>query len=498
VTTKTAILAVRIVTDAAAGQKGLDSYGTSVQSLTKNLEKVAIPAAAVVGVLGLIGKQALDAASEAQTAAVGVTSVFGEYADQVEKYGEAAANAVGLSTSEYDKLASVLGETLKNMGTPASQLADKTNDLIKLGADLAATYGGTAADAVDALTKALRGQTKPIAKYGVVFKAADIAAREAALGLDTSTASAKANAQSIAAMSLIYDQTSDATGNFTKHIGDAAEAQQVATANWDDAKESLGKGLLPIMSALSLVAAQLAGWVANNATAFTIVAAVVGSFAGLILILVAALKAYELWQGIATAAAALFDVALDANPIGLLIIAIGLLIAVIVILIANWQTVEDVFMSVWSAIVTWFEVAVLGPFESFFAAIADAWDAVVGAFENGFNQIVNGIKWVLDWLSNLFSRTVPSWLGDLFGTHTVAASSAAPGVTSYHSPGLYSSTRLGAPTPRGASSAGAGVQVNIYGALDPHSVAKQIIGVMNHYYRAQGGISAAGKSWGLI
>ena len=64
------------------------------------------------------------------------------------------------------------------MGVAAGDLAPVTNDLVGLGADLAAQFGGSSADAVAALSSLLRGETDPIEKYGVAIKQADITGPE--------------------------------------------------------------------------------------------------------------------------------------------------------------------------------------------------------------------------------------------------------------------------------------------------------------------------------
>ena len=54
---------------------------------------------------------------------------------------------------------------LKNKGLITSR--QKTLDLVKIGADLSATYGGTAKDAIEALNAAMRGESDPIERYGI-------------------------------------------------------------------------------------------------------------------------------------------------------------------------------------------------------------------------------------------------------------------------------------------------------------------------------------------
>src|SRR4029077_17622360 len=65
------------------------------------------------------------------------------------------------------------------------ELGPQTDDLINLGADLAATYGGTTSEAVSALSALLRGERDPIERYGVSLKQADVDAQLLATGIKT-------------------------------------------------------------------------------------------------------------------------------------------------------------------------------------------------------------------------------------------------------------------------------------------------------------------------
>ena len=61
-------------------------------------------------------------------------------------------------------------------------VADKTGEMIQLGADLAAQFGGSSADAVAALSSALRGEADPAEKYGLALSQTAINAELMAKG----------------------------------------------------------------------------------------------------------------------------------------------------------------------------------------------------------------------------------------------------------------------------------------------------------------------------
>ena len=96
-----------------------------------------------------------------------VEAVFKTSADKIKGYASTASTNFGITRNEFQELATLLGAQLKNGGTPLEQLGDKTKDLITLGADLSAQFGGSTAEAIQSISSALKGERDPIEKYGV-------------------------------------------------------------------------------------------------------------------------------------------------------------------------------------------------------------------------------------------------------------------------------------------------------------------------------------------
>ncbi len=191
-------------------------------------------------------REAVKAASDFEQSAGGVTAVFADASREIEDFGRTSAQSVGLATAEYQNMATVFGSQLKNMGTSVADLAPMTNKLIILGADLAAQYGGSTSDAVESLSALLRGERDPIEKYGVGIKQADVNARLAAEGLDNLTGSAAKNAELQATLAILTEQTASAQGAFGRETDTLAHKQQVANAEFENAKAKIGDQLIPL------------------------------------------------------------------------------------------------------------------------------------------------------------------------------------------------------------------------------------------------------------
>lgn len=240
------------------------------------LAGAAVGAALAVGAIAA-GKFAISAvamASDAEQSMGAVESVFGKATEAVIKFTDDSAMRLGLSKNDYRELAAVVGSQLQSMGKSQQESAKETDKLIGIGADLAATFGGSVSDAVAAVGSLLRGERDPIERYGVAIKDADIKARLAALGQDELTGAALKTATANATLSLLTDQTKNSLGAFGREANTLAGTQERLRARLDDVKTSLGEKLLPIATRFATfllnegvpALERFIGWVEKNKT----------------------------------------------------------------------------------------------------------------------------------------------------------------------------------------------------------------------------------------
>ncbi len=188
-----------------------------------------------------------DAASSLQQSSGAVAAVFKSHTAEMTKQADGAAQALGLSKNSYQELATVLGAGLKNQGL--KDFAGQTQNVIKLGADLSAQYGGSTKDAVEAVTSLMRGETDPIERYGVSINQTAIAAELAARGQDKLKGKALQQASAQARLALLFRQTKDAQGAFGRESGTLENVQQRNAAAVENLRAKLGTSLLPVFTA---------------------------------------------------------------------------------------------------------------------------------------------------------------------------------------------------------------------------------------------------------
>lgn len=361
---------------------------------------------AIVGMGTKFGQMAADA--EQNTGAV--ETVFGSAAGKVEEFASRAANAVGLSSSSYNELSAVTGTALKAAGVPFDQLAQKNDELITRGADLASVFGGTTAEAVGAMGAAFRGEFDPLERYGLTLTASQVSAELAARGQDKLGGAALEAAKKQATMDLIMKQSSGSAGNFAKEADTASGAQERQSAAFADAGAKLGEALLPAMTELARIATDMASWISENSGLVTGLAIGIGILAGVVAILSAAIT--------------VMNIVMALNPMTWIIIGVVALIAALALLIANWDSVVSWISGVWGGFMGWLQGVTdgfmgwwNGVWEGFVGFISDIWNAVVGAVVAGVTAfvapIIEQITGIWNFISGIFT-SIGNFIGGVW------------------------------------------------------------------------------------
>ncbi|MBR7744447.1 hypothetical protein KC207_14220 [Phycicoccus sp. BSK3Z-2] len=230
------------------GRRAGDKMGGAVLGAAKTF---AAPIAAALGTGILIDftKEAVNLGSALEQSLGGAQAVFKDDFDQINEIAKDAATNLGLSKNDYLELSTVLGAGIKNKGI--KDFADQTENLIGLGADLAAQYGGSTADAVDAISSAMRGESDPIERYGVSLNETAVNAELAANGQDKLKGKALEAAKAQARIGLLFEQSQDALGAYGREADTLAGVNGRLGATWEDMKADIGTALLPAARELS-------------------------------------------------------------------------------------------------------------------------------------------------------------------------------------------------------------------------------------------------------
>jgi hypothetical protein len=248
-------LTLALVADVDKFKKGLDKADGETRSFSDKL-KTALKAGAVAfaaigaaaGAFAIkIGKEAINAASDFNEELSKSQVILGDGADAVAKFASTAAVKLGQSRTEALRAAGNFAIFGKSAGLSGQELAKFSTDFTTLASDLASFNNTSPEDAVQALGAALRGESEPIRRYGVLLNEATLKNRALALGIIETTKEALTPQQKVlAAQAEIFAQTSDAQGDFARTSDGLANSQRILAASVEDLKISLGENLLPI------------------------------------------------------------------------------------------------------------------------------------------------------------------------------------------------------------------------------------------------------------
>lgn len=240
----------RALRQASAATTEMDKAQAKAQRNAQRWEAIGV-ASKVAGAAVAAGLMyATKAASDQEQAVGALTATFRENSAAMQQNAREATN-IGLSITDYSNAAAKLGGQLSNLGVDQKDLAVTTDDLINKAADLAAQYGGTTMEAVDALGAAFRGEADPAERYSLALNATQVAAEQAATGYD------KAGAM----LSLINKQMekTGSAGAAMREFDTAAASVARAQAEFDNATASLGEALLPALTKAAQAAADVVG-----------------------------------------------------------------------------------------------------------------------------------------------------------------------------------------------------------------------------------------------
>lgn len=231
----------------SAGRDGGTALGSSV---VDRFRALVGPALAVAGAasMGAFVTGAVREAANLEQSIGAIDAVFGENAQTMHEWASSAASSVGLTRNQYNELGTILGSQLRNGGTAMDELGGKTDELIRLGGDLSAMFGGTTADAVGAVSAALRGERDTIERYGVSLTQAAVDAKAAELGFSKVGGALSQEANQAATIALIMEQTAAAHGSFARETDTLSNRMQVLNATWQDSKARIGTALLPALA----------------------------------------------------------------------------------------------------------------------------------------------------------------------------------------------------------------------------------------------------------
>ena len=315
---------------------------TTGQKTAFALKKAFVPATAALGGLAVAGAKMVAAGEKAATANARIEQIatsMGLFGAETEKVtgrlvdlANEQARLTGVNQNTIKESQALL-LTFKDIASSADEVGGAFDRATQLTLDMASAGFGSVTDNAKQLGKALND---PIAgltalrRSGIQFTEAQ----------QDQIRTLVESGQTLEAQNLILKEIENQVGGTAEATANSTDKMKVA---FSQASESIGMALLPAVEALLPLVIGLADWASQNTEILIALAAVIGGLSAAIVIANFAMKAWAAAQAIATAAQWAFNVALSANPIGLVVIAVAALVAGLVILYNKVDWVRDMF-----------------------------------------------------------------------------------------------------------------------------------------------------------
>lgn len=173
--------------------------------------------------------------------------IFGSAAAEIREFSSTSVESLGLSSVAAMEAAGGFGNLFKTMGMGEADVARMSKEMTGLAADLGSFHNTTTEDAIVAIGAALRGESEPIRRYGVLLDEATLKAEALAMGIFDGVGTLKPAIKAQAAYNVILKQTSDAQGDFARTSDGLAGQQKILKANLENLSMEIGEKFLPVM-----------------------------------------------------------------------------------------------------------------------------------------------------------------------------------------------------------------------------------------------------------
>lgn len=258
------------VNTTGAGQAAGKRFGGGMVAAAGKFVGPLAAAFAGVKVFGF-AKDAIGEASDLGESINALNVTYGESSKEVQKLGQDAADALGLSNVEFNNLAVRFSAFSKTIAGDGGDVAGTLDSITGRASDFASVMNLDVSEAAQVFQSGLAGETEPLRRFGIDLSAASVQAYAMANGIGDGTGALTEAEKVQARYGSLMEQTSATQGDFANTSGDLANSQRILGARWDNLKAQLGQALIPLVT-------KFVGWLSTAIPVISGVATEVGEF----------------------------------------------------------------------------------------------------------------------------------------------------------------------------------------------------------------------------
>lgn len=448
------------------GAKGINTIGIAMGNVLADAFKSASS-----GVLDL-AKNSIQLASDLTEVQNVVDTTFGKDAGKINKWAKEAKNSFGMSELSAKKFNGTMGAMLKSMGLTQDQIYDMSTSMVGLAGDFASFYNLGHEEAFEKIRSGISGETEPLKQLGINMSVANLEAFALSQGIDKTYDSMSQAEQATLRYNYLMSVTKDAQGDFAKTSDSFANQQRILALNFDELSAKIGEKVLPILNDLIIkinsfvsdsdgllekikeiipylesIGVIVLSWKIGStlqaivkgfqeaklslalfsmeAKGVTLAqAALNGTLTvteTIVALLTGKITLMELATGLLSKAQMTLNAVMSANPIMLIVTAVGLLVAGFLYL---WNTSEgfrNFWIGLWEGLVkvvsnvvdwikkNWKSLALMlvNPFAGSFKLLYDNFDGFREFVDNIVNDVKEFFQNLVDSIVTFFTETIP-------------------------------------------------------------------------------------------
>ena len=367
------------------------------------------------------GKAAVEAAVSVSAEMSAFEQIMGDYSDTAKDKMNSVADATGVVSSRLTPYMTSMTAKFLGLGYNIDDATTLATRGMLIASDAAAFWDMSLDESTSHLNSFINGSYEGGEAIGLFANDTQMAMYAVQKGIISSTKEwASLDEATKQATRLDYAEAmfaqSGATGQAAKEAGQYANVQANLTEKWRQFLALVGEPILqniviPAMQVLSALVSgltvgfqALTGWMAENETAAQLIGITIGTLTAAIIAFTIAQNAATIATKLHAAATAIATAATTAwgtvmafvtSPITLVIAAIGALIAIVVLLVKNWDTVKVKAQELWqklSAVFTQIKNWIVQKFEEVKTATTNIWNSITNFLNNAWTTIKNVVK----------------------------------------------------------------------------------------------------------
>jgi hypothetical protein len=201
--------------------------------------------AAATGSVALLGLKVLGTANDIGESLAKNGELFGRHADRIDRWSKTTADAFGVSRAQALEAAGAYGSLFETIGLADRPAANMSKRLVELAADLASFNNADPSETLDALRSGLIGEAEPMRRFGSLLSETRVQAEAWSSGIAKQGEELTEQEKVQARYQLILKDTKAAQGDNARTGDQLAGSWRRLKARASDVGAELGERLIP-------------------------------------------------------------------------------------------------------------------------------------------------------------------------------------------------------------------------------------------------------------